>query len=362
MIPEIGSEFALAELPRLPRPGAVPAVLSRWPNLVLTSSGRGAIRLALAALRETAAHRTALLPAYCCQSMVDPFVRSGFRVSFYDVWKEDLAPDWDSLARMASRPVGVFLHMGYFGFPEDERLGDVIRDVKRTGTLVIEDVTHSLFSMPDRAPGNDFCVASLRKWIGIPSGGFLSSREPAKGSAELKPDPVFPSIRLAALRKKAEFMRTGDGRLKPSFLELFRAAEAAVDRDPAAYAIDDLSASILDGLQVEEIRTKRRENYAFLAGALRENPGVKVIFPHLPAGACPMFLPLYVPEGRDRLRQRLIRRRVYLPVHWPKPSQVDIRERPGTQGILNEIISVPVDQRYGLEEMRRIADLIRGTD
>lgn len=362
VISEIGSEFALANSLRILQAGRVPAALAGWPNMVLTSSGRGAIRLVLAALEGKALRRSALLPAYCCQSMVDPFITSGFQVSFYDIQKQDLLPDMLRLEKMASRPVGIFLYMGYFGFPADDRLKEIIRKVKRMGAMVIEDVTHTLFSVFDREPGNDFFVASLRKWIGIPSGGMLSSCKPLTKTGELKPDPVFPSIRLAALQKKAEFMRTGNGRFKLEFLELFRTAEAALDGNPNAYAIDDLSASILNGLQADKIWAARRRNYFFLADAMRENPRVQVIFPHLSAGVCPVFLPLYIRGRREPLRQNLTRRQVYLPVHWPKPAQVDLRENPGTQSILSEIISIPIDQRYGQVEMQRIADLICGSD
>ena len=64
---------------------------------------------------------------------------------------------------------------GIFWFSTNDNLYTIISDLKSSGTIIVEDVTHTLFSKFERYPENDYYVASLRKWAGLPSGGFLAS-------------------------------------------------------------------------------------------------------------------------------------------------------------------------------------------
>lgn len=64
--------------------------------------------------------------------------------------------------------------MGYFGFATNESIFKEIEIMKQSGVIVIEDITHNLFSCLQEESNSHYYVGSIRKWLGIPSGGFVS--------------------------------------------------------------------------------------------------------------------------------------------------------------------------------------------
>jgi dTDP-4-amino-4,6-dideoxygalactose transaminase len=353
MLKEIGSEYWLSEVPEQKSANQLPLCFEKWPNLTLTSSGRGAICLAIESVKNKIP-KTALLPAYCCESMILPFEKHGFTISFYDI-NSKLEADIDSIQAQTRKDIGIFVHLGYFGFETNHELGSLLEKLKASGTFILEDVTHTLLSNFKRNELNDFYIASIRKWIGIPGGGFVSSKE--KHTYKLEKVTEFSIIRQNALIKKSEYIKTWNESLKSEFLDLFKRAEDILDNDPQAYKIDSASETILHNTNFKELIEKRRRNYSYLSETIQNNKNIKCIFPELPAGICPLFLPVYS-DNRDKLQKYLIENKVFAPIHWPKPTKVDPKKNPGCENIRNNIISIPIDQRYSLAEMDKIAYII----
>ena len=55
--------------------------------------------------------------------------------------------------------------------------------MKNRGVIVIEDITHRLLSNEMRCKEADYCIASIRKWFAVPSGGVAIKQ---KGSFSKK--------------------------------------------------------------------------------------------------------------------------------------------------------------------------------
>lgn len=70
------------------------------------------------------------------------------------------------------------------------------------------------------------------------------------------------------------------------------------------------------------------------------------------------MFPVYIPEIRDSIRKELIENRIYCPVHWPAPVQLDVAAREKSENIYNQIMSIPCDQRYKEQDMKRLVDII----
>lgn len=357
MYKEIGSEYWIDELHEALDKKTVPDWLKKWPNIILTSSGRGAINLAIESVMGKIQNKTALLPAYCCHTMIDPFIENGFEVFFYDIHKENLTPDLNNLELFVEKDISILLHIGYFGFDTSSNINPLLTKFKIKGTYIIEDATHTLFSNIKRNINNDFFVASIRKWMGIPSGGFCSSK--VRINTEINKDDEFSRIRKEALLKKAEYIEIGKENLKPQFLELFKSAETVLDKKPKPYQIDDISLSILNQTDVKNLIAKRKENYSYLSHFVSKNKCLQLVFKELPQNVCPLFLPVFVRGRRDEFQRILIENKIYSPVHWPRTNQVDYPLFTGSNKILENIISIPIDQRYSLAEMDRIAYIIR---
>ncbi len=352
MSKEIGSEFWLEFLPENSIK-TVPAWLKNFGDVTFTSSGRGAISLMLEEIGELP-NKSALLPSYICQSVVMPFVKKGYICKFYDI-NPDLTPDLDSIKK-AGTP-GIFFHLGYFGFPTNYVLADVVDELSSKGVVIVEDVTHTLFSGVPKFEANDYYIASLRKWLGLPSGGVLIG---AKIKLEREPsiNPYFSQLREVALLTKKHYRDRGSHFLKEKYRTYFKKAESWLNSNVGAYSMDDKSLTIINMINVEQLREKRFNNFGYLFKGLCNNPIIVPIFDLPDPALCPFFMPVYVFCNRNNIQRFLAKEAVFCPIHWEIPFLSCFRLGNKTKGIYQNILSIPCDQRYTFSDMGRIIELL----
>ena len=283
-------------------------------------SGRAALE---AVLRENS-FRTAALPFWCCDSMITPFLEAGIRVSFYS--PGDSLTDADAA-----------LVLDYFGYTGHSPIGSF------KGT-VIRDVTHSLLSSCyDDA---DYCFGSLRKWAGFHTGGFAWG---LKQQPRYLPEDSFGALRQRAMEEKQRYI-SGESESK-DYLGIYAQAEDLLEQ-PGIYPAEQGDIALAHRLDVEYIRSRRRENAAILLDAV----GDKAVFRDLKETDCPMFVPILT-DRRDELRRHLIQNEIYCPVHWPvSPVHVLTQEQ---QLFYSRELSLVCDQRYDAAAMQRFVRCIK---
>lgn len=350
---EIGSEFWLDNIPTENKSN-VPGWIEKFGDTVLTSSGRGAISLLLQEAQPKL--KTALLPAYTCNSVILPFIAQGYTCYFYDT-NTDLTPDLKSIAALGD--VGIFLHMGYYGFPTNSGILDVVKRFKTESTIIVEDITHTLFSDYRRFKENDYYIASIRKWMALPSGGFLASPNRVIKSI-LQHNEVFAGIRKEALLVKSRYISNTEKALKHQYLDLFAKGEAVLDSDIEPYHIDAISKEIISILNVNGLKDRRMTNFKILSEGLKDVKCIEPVFNDLPENVCPFFYPIYINEKRNEVRQKLIEQNIYCPIHWPVPEQIEGKHFRNAANIYNTMLSIPCDQRYEVQDMKRVVSVLRG--
>ncbi|MCP1154195.1 DegT/DnrJ/EryC1/StrS family aminotransferase [Peribacillus frigoritolerans] len=353
MIREIGSEFWLDNIPKESQ-NEVPNWLSIYGDTILASSGRGAISLLLQQV--TPRYKSVLLPAYICDSVILPFIEQGYSCYFYKI-NNDLSPNIESIKSYEN--IGLFLHMGYYGFSTNSNLLSVLQDFKEQSVIIIEDITHTLFSSVNRFEENDFYVGSIRKWFGLPGGGFISSSKRILKRTALYTNDGFSKLRIAALAAKGKYVKTRDENLKDLFLNQFSRAESLLDRDVAPYCIDGLSMDLINFIDSDELVSKRRMNFKTLSEGLKSVSYLDPFFNDLTKNACPLFYPVMIKNNRDDIKKKLAEEKIYCPVHWPVSDQIKDRHLESTLGIYNSILSIPCDQRYGIIDMERIISVLK---
>jgi hypothetical protein len=285
----------------------------------------------------------AYLPAYTCETVIAPYKKAGYSLLFYDVSPEGLCPQFN---RDLIPRISVLGLCGYYGFSVYDR--SFVEACAAAGVAVIHDVTHSVFSGDGIEPRADYTAGSLRKWIGIPSGGFAIKRRGTFSLPLLPPEEEHIRGRLACFAEQARVLRQEGSEDRVN--EIFWDTELRLRRIFDAYDSDGRSADIITCYPFRELYARRRENYAFV---LSQNPfGSRTIpvFPQLDEGVCPSHLALYS-KDRDAAREILKSRGVTSTVYWPFHEEVDLGDFPGARYIYDHIYSVPVDQRYRAEEM-----------
>lgn len=297
-------------------------------------SGRSALMQILSETRQTSSKKAAL-PAWCCDSMILPFLDAGYSVSFYPVYPKNGGltqelPD--------ANDYDVVLVMDYFGFAGDSlpAQGSEIR---------IRDLTHSV--LIQKYNDADYYFGSLRKWAGFWTGGFAMGCAPSSTPA----DTGYTALRQQAMAEKAKYL-CGESNSK-EFLDTFAHAEEQLDRGLLAGG-DVRDAKLAVQMDADYIKRTRRANAAQLLEAFADI----ALFPELGNNDCPLFVPILVPDGRrDELRRHLIAQDIYCPVHWPLTAY----HRPDSQSLelyKNEL-SLVCDQRYTPEDMARMIHAVK---
>lgn len=322
-----------------------------YEDRLLVFSGRTAIEQVLKDIR---GRKKAFLPSYCCQSMIDPFLRSGRDVCFYGVnVREGRLDIWLEIPKEA----GILLWCSYFGFSH-RFPGEEIERFRRRGGIVIEDITHSFLSERPVWTGGDYYIASLRKWGPMVCGGAAYKREGRFVNRELsRPSEWFLKTKESAMRRKRAYLLGGNEEekgVKEVFLEEYRSADRYFDECYEGKGMDETSLALTGVWYSEKTRTRRRENAGILYKALKGAEKLEFLFPEEEAD-CPLFVSVLIKGGqRDRLRRRLAERGIYCPAHWPRPAgDGAVSNLYGTE------LSLICDQRYGQEEIKRMAEAVK---
>jgi hypothetical protein len=316
-------------------------------------SGRCAIYYCLLDLKTRDDKRVAYLPAYTCETVIAPYKKAGYALEFYDVSPEKLAPRFD--ASMIPH-ISVLGLCGYYGFSSYDRA--FVEACAAAGAAVLQDITHSVFSGKGIEAAADYNAGSLRKWIGIPSGGIAVKRKGFFNLPLLPPEKEHVSGRKALFDEQERVVRHETGASEERVSELFWTTEMRLRKIFDAFASDDLSREIISRFSPEEIIRKRRENYAFL---LEQNPfgrEIQPVFPELGPGICPSHLSLYSPD-REKIRGFLAEKGVKSTVYWPFHGEIDLSAYPGAAWIYDHIFSVPIDQRYSAEDMKFLSKVLK---
>ena len=108
--------------------------------------------------------------------------------------------------------------------------------------------------------------------------------------------------------------------------------------------------NILKGIDYNWVKKKRTENYLYLCERLKEINQLNV---RKIEGA--YMYPLLL-DNAEYIRKKLQAQKVYIPVLWPNV----VKDRKNKyEGFLAEnILPLPCDQRYDLDDMQYVIDLI----
>jgi dTDP-4-amino-4,6-dideoxygalactose transaminase len=302
-----------------------------------------------------------LLPAYLCEDVVKPFVKTGMKISFYRV-DENLQADLTDLVSKLSPDVRVLIYIHYFGFPQ-ELPPEIMKSVGPE-TALVEDSSHAVLSHLEHLPvRSDIRFASYRKLFPIPNGGVvfwdddrLAIGAPSDTSQSLSYlGSLFSrcfGMALKALWLKAPFIYP-----KETFRKPFSWSNTLLRGYPKPASMSLISKYLLRRLDLQKIIDIRRNNFQFLLDGLDSSPELRPLYTNLPEGVCPLGFPIIV-DDRDGLARHLIQHQVFPPIHWELPQSVDKNEFPDAWSVSDHILTIPLDQRYDGEDMARILTVI----
>ena len=273
-------------------------------------------------------YRRVYLPYYSCEVLLEPFNKLGIEYTFYHI-NEHLELDED----IQLQDGDALLCINYFGLKQDH----VERLAAKYGQQLIVDNTQAFYALP--LEGID-TFYSCRKYFGVADGAYLYCDKQLE--EELEQDRSWQ--RMTYLLKRI------DESPEAAYAD-FREQSACLKDNPIR-TMSSLTRRIMQSIDYSQVSKTRRENFKRLDAALSQHNGISL---PLADDAVPMVYP-FLTDDKD-LRKRLIDNKVFVAQYWPNVLQwcdEDCTDYKLTQHLL----PLPIDQRYGQEEMDRIIQLI----
>lgn len=345
------------------KPGEIKKYNKKYSSF--TASGREAIALAIKSIEANrpGIKKVCLLPAYMCDSVFFPFKRAGWKLNFYHLQKNLEADKENLFAQIESvRPGVLFIHP-YYGMDTCKSLRPFFQTWQSQGICIMEDATQSYY-LENASWEADYIIGSLRKWFPIPDGGFAASNDPLPDET-LPENRKFTEEKLALLTQKWNYLHdTGSleekESLNNSFLSKNRALEKWLDDYDGISALSKESMKILSALNEEACRDRRNANYRYLRKWLGESTQfMPVPFEqnNVSTSAAPLYFPIYA-KDRDALQRFLASRDIFAPVLWPVGKENENCLTQEEHEIYEHLLALPMDQRYGQEEMQQIVEVL----
>ena len=129
--------------------------------------------------------------------------------------------------------------------------------------------------------------------------------------------------------------------------------EEWLDRHEGAGEMSPEALCMLDGIDEEACKEQRKRNYRYLYGKIHGKTWFWPILPEM-EGAAPLYLAVYARE-REELQRFLTAHDIYAPVLWPVGKENESGLTNDERYIYDHMLALPIDQRYGMEEMERAA-------
>lgn len=302
-------------------------------------------------------YKRVLMPALCCNSMVEPFKENGYEVVYFKLNKDLTYNLKDILLKINGSTV--FVYINYFGCKAltDEQLKQI--NMLKKNIVFIEDKTHELKEFKENYICNgkfypNYTLCSVRKWLAIPDGGILHTRE-SNEIFLMEKDEYFSQIRKAALKIKSDYLKVGDIKLKNKFRDKLLEANYYLEIDKKIRSISESSIKILRQIDLDKILDKRNHNSNIISKKLESIKEVKYICKNRETGS--LYYPILI-KDRDRVQEKLAHKSIYCPVIWPLPEDsLGICET--SEHIANNMLALPCDHRYSEYDINYICEVLK---
>lgn len=288
---------------------------SLLPDGVLLNSSRNALRHIIRKLGVKHIH----VPYYTCPVVWDALKAEGCKLKFYEIGAD-------------LKPITIFtrndfvLYTNYFGC-----CGGIVDELAADYPNLIVDCAQAYYACPKGRAS----FSSPRKFFGVPDGGIAYGVDFKPYGDEYPLDDSRDRMVHLHLRKSGEVEKG---------YAAFKNAEASLD-GAEIMCMSPETRRMLGHIDKRRYADIRMSNFAFLENALHTE------FPfHRSSDDVPMVYP-YITDN-PRLRSSLMQEKIYVATYWPGVCNCgNLQER---------ILPLPIDQRYGEEDMERIVRAIKG--
>lgn len=274
-------------------------------------------------------YKKVYVPYYTCEAVMEPINKLGIPYEYYHIDIHLEIRDHFTL-----KADEALLYTNYYGLKQRyvEQLAE------KVGTRLIVDNTQAFYAKPLRGIDTFY---TCRKFFGVADGAYLYCD--AELGEEIEQDYSYD--RMAHLLKRIDLSA------EEGYVD-FRKADDGLDNQPIR-RMSKLTQRMMQSIDYEAAAKRRRENYLMLHETLG---GVNNMELPLEDDAVPMVYPYLAPV--KGLHEKLIENKVFVARYWP--NVLDWTTKDDIEYLLAcQMQPLPVDQRSGEEDMKRIVEIIK---
>jgi perosamine synthetase len=339
-------------------------------NAVLAYRGRTALALGCSLLGLKKEDEV-LAPSYNCGMEVDVFLWLGHKVTLFKVTR-NAQIDIADIKRRATPACRLVYITHYFGW--DQQIEELAAWCKTRGLLLVEDCALSLFSKGSSGllgKVGHLTIYSFSKTLPVPDGGAFALRNSDSVALNgLKPPPAGRVIQRTLRLLAPPFVKNAKSASHAQNHEPSAIAGERTHRHPipssyyfdaaeANWAISSVATGILSQIQPDEIVRRRRLNYEHLYQLIKPIRHVAPLFRDLPAGVCPLCMPILV-EKRSLICQKLKSRGVVAGKWWSGYHRAfPWDDYPEACILKDSLLALPIHQNLESTQVEFIADTLR---
>ncbi|MBU3129332.1 hypothetical protein [Clostridium tagluense] len=294
-----------------------------YKKIIALNNGRNALLYILKAKNI----KKLYIPYYLCSSVSDMLRKNGYYFEYYNVDSEFM-PIFNK-----TLDDNEYLYVvNYYG----QLINKKVLHLKQQHMQIILDNTQAFFQKC--IEGID-TIYNCRKFFGVSDGAYLSTDVEIK--EELTVD--ISRERMAHILGRYEGMAS-------EYYSYFQNNDESFKNEPLKY-MSKLTHNILGAIDYESVRQIRNENYAYLEDKLGR---LNRLILTMPNGA--FAYPFYA-ENAIGIKKVMVQKNMYIPTLWPNVIN-DTSEDSVEHKYAANILPLPCDQRYGVEDMRYMIETL----
>lgn len=273
-------------------------------------------------------YKKVYVPYYTCEAVMEPINKLGIPYEFYHI---DI--HFEIRDRFTLKEGEALLYTNYFGLKQRyvEQLAEKI------GSRLIVDNTQAFYAKPIEGVDTFY---TCRKFFGVPDGAYLYCDKEL--DEEIEQDYSYD--RVAHLVKRID-LSAEDG------FKDFRRVDDGLDNQPIR-KMSKLTQRMMQGIVYESATQRRRANFQMLHEALGKDNNLEL---HLEDDAVPMAYLYLVPV--QGLREKLIENKIFVARYWPNVLEW-CQPNDWEYQLAENLVCLPIDQRYDDRDMQSILDLV----
>ena len=288
------------------------------------NSGRNAFKYILIAQNISKVY----LPHYICDTVLEPLKTLKVNFEFYTIDKNfEISQDIDL------KDTEKLYYVNYFGLKHKY----ITTLISTYGEQLIIDNTQAFFELP--IPNID-TLYSVRKFFGVSDGSYLYTNSILEEDLEQDATTDRVSHLIGRIDQTAA-----------AYYSNYISSENSLTDQPIK-TMSTFTETVLQSIDYKNIKLLREQNFLFLHSFLSKYNSLDIDISILNG---PMVYPFAWKD--PLLRDELIKNKVYVATYWSEVLK-RVPKESLEASFTQKMFPLPIDQRYNLEDMKRIVNII----